>query len=126
MIQVPHGIMKAIEKKIAIETVCRESFLDWLVVTFPSARTAENLFLAANFAAEVDAFSAGFAGYALAFVSRKLFWWQFDLHPLHREKVVVGYFAVGQHLLLVLVCNLRMHLASQSFGRFFRCDADGF
>ena len=51
---------------------------------------------------------------------------KFDFHPLRREKVVVGDFAIGQHLLLILVRDFRMHLASQSLRRFFRRDADRF
>ena len=43
-----------------------------------------------------------------------------------RKKVVVGHFAIGQHLLLVFVFDFGMHLASQRFGRFFGGDADGF
>ncbi len=80
--------------------------------------------LAADFSAEVDAFAAGFTYHALPFVSGKFFGRQFDFDPLRGEQIVICDFAVGQHLLLILVCDFRMHLASQGLRGFFGCDAD--
>ena len=38
---------------------------------------------------------------------------KFDLYPLGREEIIVGHFAIGEHLLLVLVFDFRMHLSAR-------------
>jgi len=78
-----------------------------------------------NFSTEVDALAARLARHALAFVSRKLFWRQIHFDPLRGEETVIRNFPISEHLLLVLICDLRVHLAGQGFGRFFRRDSDG-
>jgi len=77
-----------------------------------------------HFSAEVDAFAALVADDSLTFVAREFFRRQFDFHPLISKEVGVRDFAVGQHLLLIFVSDLRMHLASQCLRRFLRGDAD--
>src|ERR1700687_408654 len=83
------------------------------VVAFSGASTAQNFSIPPYFSVEINSLPAGLAHDALAFVSGELFRRQFDFHPLRREQIIVGDFAVGQHLLLVLVSDFGMHLARQ-------------
>jgi CDP-diglyceride synthetase len=63
---------------------------------------------------EVDPFAAGFANDAFAFVSGEFLGRQIRPSPIASvNKIVVRHLAVGQHLLLILVFNFRMHLAGQ-------------
>jgi hypothetical protein len=84
----------------------------WFVVALARTRPAQHLAGTKDFSAEVDSFTALFADHALAFVSRKFLRRQFDRHPLGGEQIFVGNFAIGEHLLLVLVGNFWMQLAS--------------
>ncbi len=61
-----------------------------------------------NLAAEVDAFAAAVAHDASGLVSRQFFGGEDDLHPLVGEEVAFREFAIGGHLLRVLVLYLRM------------------
>src|SRR5712692_1957405 len=88
------------------------------------AGAAKDFAVAAYLTAEVDAFTTGGADDTLAFVSGKFFWRKFDLHPLRGEQVVVRDFAVSEHLLLVFIPELGVHLACESLGRLFRRDAN--
>src|SRR5579872_4103091 len=81
-------------------------------VRFPGAGSAQYLSFAPYFSAEVDSLAACLTHHSFAFVSWEFFRRQIDFYPLRDEKIVVGNFAVGQHLLLVLVGDLGMHLAS--------------
>src|SRR5580698_2876784 len=91
-------------------------------VRFPGAGSAQYLSFAPHFSAKVNSFTTRFANHSLAFVSGEFLGRQIYFHPLRGEKVVLGDFAVGQHLLLVLVGNLGVQLASQGLRRFFRRD----
>ena len=79
----------------------------------------------ANFALEVDALAANFTHYSFAFVAGKFFGRQINFYPLQREKIIIRDFAVGEHLLLILVGDFWMHSPGESFRRFFGGDADG-
>ena len=87
---------------------------------------AKNFSVRANLAAEVDAFAAFFTHDSFPFVSGEFFRRQFDFHPLLREKIIVGDFAVSQHLLLVFIFDFRMHLARQRLRRFFGSNTNRF
>src|SRR6266498_2739403 len=84
-----------------------------LVVRFPSAAPAQHFSIVVQLSAEIDSFAADFACNPLTLVSRKLFRRQFDFHPLRGEEIFIRHLAVGEHLLLILVVNLWMHLACE-------------
>ncbi len=120
ILRVAHAYEQALSEFTPVTSDgCRSSFLRRRRGTglFPSRRTSLRKLIPSPHAV---------ADHAFAFVSGKFFRRQFDFHPLRGEQIVVGDFAVGQHLLLVLVFDFRMHLASQRFRRFFGRDADGF
>jgi hypothetical protein len=73
----------------------------------------------------VDSFSALLAGNPFAFVSRKFPGVECYPDPLFVEQLVVAHLPICSHLLQVLVCYLRVQLASQVFGRLAGRYADG-
>ncbi len=79
-----------------------------------------------DFAVVVDAFAAAVAGDAGGFVAGHLAGVEGDADPLFGEEVGVGEFAVGEHLLLVLVFDVRVEFAGALLGGFEGGDADGF
>ncbi len=102
--------------------LARKRQLNRVVIPLSRASPAQNRAVPAHFALEVDALAALRADDALALVAGKFFRRHRDLHPLHGEQVLVRHLAVGQHLLLVLVLDLRMHLPRQRLGAFFGCE----
>ncbi len=79
-----------------------------------------------GFAVVVDAFAALGAGDAGGFVAGHLAGVEGDADPLFGEEIGVGEFAVGEHLLFVLVLDVGVELAGAGFGGFEGGDADGF
>src|SRR5579872_1829354 len=75
------------------------------------ARQAELLSIADNEAVVVDSLAARSACDALAFVAGHLARRELDLDPLLAEEVGIIHLAIGLHLLLVLVLDLRVELA---------------
>jgi hypothetical protein len=91
---------------------------------------AENFFVTALdvacFAVVVDAFAAVRAEDAGGFVAGHLAGVDGDRDPLFAEEVRVGEFAVGEHLLLVFILDVRVEVAGALPGGFEGGDADGF
>src|SRR5947209_17528624 len=75
-------------------------------------------------AGEVDALAAFGADDAYGLVAGKVFGANVHAHPLVGEELVVGEFAIGCHLLVVLVRDLGVKRASGVFGGFERDDPD--
>src|SRR5947209_10939949 len=75
-------------------------------------------------AGEVDTLAAFGADDASGLVAREVFRANVHAHPLVGEELVIGEFAIGCHLLAVLVRDLRMKRASGVFGGFERDDPD--
>ena len=96
------------------------------IISLTGAGAAEHSPFALDLAVKVDSFAAFGTNNAFTFVAGKFFRRKVDLHLLLREQIVFRHLAVGQHLLLILVFDFRMHAARQCLGRFFRGDADGF
>lgn len=90
------------------------------------AAVAEELIFADDLAVVVDAFSTEGAGDALGFVAGHLAGVKRYADPLFAEEIGEGEFAVGEHLLLVLVFDVGVELAGAGFGGLKRGDADGF
>jgi hypothetical protein len=90
------------------------------------AGLAEGLAIEGGLAVVVDTFAALGAGDARGFVAGHLAGVEGNLDPLLREEIGVGEFAVGEHLLLVLVFDVRVALAGTGLGGFEGGDADGF
>jgi hypothetical protein len=80
---------------------------------------------ALDLAVIVDAFTAAGADDAGGFVAGHLAGMQGDADPLLGEEVGVGQFAVGEHLLLVLVFDVGIEVAGPLFGGLAGGDADG-
>ena len=109
--------------------VCGELFFgEGLVVAGfgGGAGFAEDFSVAMDFAVVVDAFAADFAGDAGGFVAGHLAGVDGDGDPLFAEEICVGEFAVGEHLLLVLVFDVGVEVAGALLGGFEGGDADGF
>jgi hypothetical protein len=96
-----------------------------LVVTFAGAGAAEGLTAADDFPLEIDSFAADSAEGAGLFVAGEVFGAELDADPLGGEKLVVGQFSIGHHLLLVLVFDFGMELASTVLRGLEGDDADG-
>ncbi len=90
------------------------------------AAVAESFSVAEGLAVIVDAFAALRAGDAGGFVPGHLARVNGDGNPLFTEEVCVGEFAVGEHLLLVFVFDVRVEVAGALFGRLESGDAKGF
>src|SRR5580704_15286401 len=101
-----------------------KSHLDLFVIPFASATAAQDSSVAPHFALEVDAFTTFGADDPLALVAWQLFRWKRDFHPLFGEEIFDRHLAVGEHLLLVLALDLRMHLPRQCLGAFLRRDSN--
>jgi len=97
-----------------------------VVVTLSGAGLAQGLPLAPHFPPKIDSLAALLAGDSFSLVSGKFFRREIDFHPLCCEQVVIRHFAVGEHLLLILVFDFGMELAGERFRGLFRCDADSF
>jgi len=80
----------------------------------------------ANLAVVVNALAALFADDAWGFVAGHLAGVDGDLDPLFLEEVGVDHLAVGEHLLLVFVFDLRVEIAGALLGGFEGGDADAF
>ena len=89
------------------------------------AALAEDLAVDFDLAVVVDALAAAGAGDASGFVAGEFAGVHGDVDPLLGEELFVGEFAVGEHLLLVLVFDLRIEIAGALLGRFEGGDADG-
>ena len=91
--------------------------LDRLIIALlrRGAALAELLSIAHYISAEIDAFPADGANGALAFVARKFPWIELDTHPLLGKQNFFRQLAIGQHLLLVFVLQLRVQLAGGFF-----------
>jgi hypothetical protein len=90
------------------------------------AALAENFSVAKSFAVVVDAFAALRAGDAGGLVAGHLARVDGDGNPLFAEQVFVGEFAVGEHLLLVFVFDMRVEVAGALLGGLEGGDAQGF
>src|SRR6185369_6076140 len=93
-------------------------------VVLAGAATAERAPVPHNFPLEIDAFATLFANNPLAFESRELLRRDLYLHILHIEEFGLAHLAVGQHLLLILALDLRMHFARQRLRRLTGGDAN--
>lgn len=76
---------------------------------------AQDFLIAKNVAVVIDAFSAEGALDALTFIAGKFLRVEMDADPFFCEEDVVGKFAVGEHLLAILVFDFRMQLAGGLF-----------
>jgi hypothetical protein len=90
------------------------------------AALAESFSVAEGLAFVVDAFTTLRAGDAGGFVAGHLARVDGDGNPLFAAEVFVGEFAVGEHLLLVLVFDVRVEVAGALFGGLEGGDAKGF
>jgi len=81
---------------------------------------------AADVAVVVDTLAADRAGDTLRFVARHLTRMNRHTYPLLAEELGVRKLAIGKHLLLVLVFDIRVEFAGSLLGRFKRGDADTF
>jgi hypothetical protein len=68
----------------------------------PGAGAAEHFSIARTSRRKLIPSPHRFADNTFAFISGKFFRGQIDFHPLRGEKIVVGHFAISQHLLLFL------------------------
>src|ERR1039457_4920128 len=89
------------------------------------AGLAEGTIACNNLAVVVDALPALVAGDARGLVAGYLARLQWNRDPLRREELVVGKFAVGEHLLRILPLDVRIHLASPLLRRLQRGDPHG-
>ena len=89
------------------------------------AALAQNLAVYFDLPVIVDPFAALSAGDAGRFVAGEFAGVHGDVDPLLGKEVCVGEFAVGKHLLPVLVFDLRIEVAGTLFGGFKGSDADG-
>ncbi len=90
------------------------------------AALAESLSVAKSFAIVVDAFATLRAGDAGGFVAGHLARMDRDGNPLFAEEIFVGEFAVGEHLLLVFVFDVRVEVAGALLGGLEGGDSEGF
>jgi len=90
------------------------------------AGLAENLAVAMDFAIVVDAFTADLTGDASGFVAGHLARVDRNCDPLFAEEVRDGEFAVGEHLLLILVFDVGIEVAGSLLGGFQGGDSDAF
>src|SRR5690242_19499887 len=90
---------------------------DRLVIAFPGTGAADGLGAEFDFTAKIDSFTALRTDNPLTFIAGKLFRWEFHVHGLRLKELFVGHLTIGQHLLLVLVFNFRVHAFGQGFGR---------
>jgi len=90
------------------------------------AALAENFPIADGFAVVVDAFATLRARDAGRFVTGHLAWVDGNGDPLFAEEVFVRKFAVGEHLLLIFVFDMRVKVAGALLGGLEGGDAKGF
>ena len=83
--------------------------------SFPPRKRGKELSFATNFSAEVDSFAACLAHNRSPLYPGNSSGGKIDLHPLRGEQIVISHFAIGQHLLLILILDLGMHFAGQRF-----------
>lgn len=88
------------------------------------AALAEYLAVAGDVPVVVDALAAQGADDALGFITRHLAGVERNGDPLVAEEFGIGQFAVGEHLLLVLLLNMRIEFSGPLFRGFESGDTD--
>src|SRR3954470_16579466 len=98
--------------------------LHWKVIALARAGPTQYRVIVRDFAVKVDPFTAFATGDAFAFVTRQIFWLHFNPDVLEVKQLFIRHFAIGEHLLLILRCDLGMSSARGLFRGFLRGNSD--
>src|SRR5579864_1682028 len=117
-----HSLLKlcrAMKSCLPAAMACLLQYLNnRLVIPLTGTGAADSLSSKFDLATKIDSFTALRADDPLTFIARKLFRRQLHVDWLGLEELVIGHFSIGQHLLLVLAFNFRVHAFGQGLGRF--------